>query len=296
VHTAGVTADGSFEDLDWDRFRSVLDPKVRGGWHLHRATEDLPLDFFVAFSSVASLVGTAGQANYVVANAFLDALAAYRRARRLPATSVSWGPWRGAGMAERSGLLPRLTAAGYEPMTADQALDGLAQALTGATPHVGVARIDWRRLLAVGARRRPYTLLADLAADEPAEEEATPRWRPEELTRLAAEQPEAAHEAVLGLLLDGLAALLRLGPADREALRPGFAGTRLNQLGLDSLTTVQLRNRLLADLSADVPAEQLLGGATAAEIAGLVCQQLVLRSMIAGAGEAEDGELEVLTL
>ena len=102
VHAAGVIDDGVVTNLDWQRLRGVLLPKAMGAWNLHVLTEETPLDFFICFSSMASLLGNSGQASYSAANAFLDALAEHRRARGLAATSINWGPWSGDGMAGRT--------------------------------------------------------------------------------------------------------------------------------------------------------------------------------------------------
>src|SRR5262249_10681902 len=99
VHAAGVLDDGVLVQQTRERFARVLGPKAQGAWHLHRLTEDAPLDPFVLFSCASALLGSPGQANYVAANAFLDALAHHRRARGLPALSINWGPWSGGGMA-----------------------------------------------------------------------------------------------------------------------------------------------------------------------------------------------------
>jgi acyl transferase domain-containing protein len=293
VHAAGVTADGSLGELDWGRFVEVLDPKVRGAWHLHRATAGLELDFFVLFSSLASMIGSAGQANYVAANAFLDALAGYRRARGLPATSVSWGPWAGTGMAHRRGLTDRLAAAGLHPVDPRAGLDALGQLLCGPAAHVGIAAVDWRQVAA--GRRPPDTLLADLLPAEP----ATPRTRNrDELLRLVLEDPAAAREVVLAELLDQVASLLRLAPGDQENLRASARYTHLNRLGLDSLTTVQLRNQILLDFSADVPPDILFGATSALDVATSICQQLAVRGVAdTGAGATPDlAGTEVITL
>jgi len=100
-HAAGVLADGMLYDMDADQLETPMAPKVQGAWYLHELTKDAPLDFFVLFSSVASVFGSPGQANYAAGNAFLDALAHYRSLRGLPATSINWGPWAESGMAVR---------------------------------------------------------------------------------------------------------------------------------------------------------------------------------------------------
>ncbi|WNZ66021.1 SDR family NAD(P)-dependent oxidoreductase [Myxococcus sp. MxC21-1] len=97
VHAAGVIADGVLAQLDAERLRTVLAPKVQGAWNLHAQTLGRPLDFFVMFSSAASMLGSPGQGNYAAANAFMDVLAHHRRAAGLPALSVNWGPWAEVG-------------------------------------------------------------------------------------------------------------------------------------------------------------------------------------------------------
>ncbi|HEV2147081.1 MAG TPA: SDR family NAD(P)-dependent oxidoreductase, partial [Longimicrobiaceae bacterium] len=130
-HAAGVLADGTLAAQRWERFAPVLAPKVAGAWNLHRATEGLPLDHFVLFSSAASLLGSAGQGNYAAANAFLDALAHHRRARALPATSVNWAPWAEAGMAAGLGEArgDRWKGQGMGALSDAQGLASLGEAL-----------------------------------------------------------------------------------------------------------------------------------------------------------------------
>src|SRR4029079_4278167 len=99
IHAAGVRDDGVIGQQTWGRLSTVFAPKVAGAWNLHAHTRDLPLDFFVLFSSAASVFGSAGQSNYAAANAFLGALARERRRLGLPATSISWGPWAEGGLA-----------------------------------------------------------------------------------------------------------------------------------------------------------------------------------------------------
>src|SRR6266508_5638461 len=99
VHAAGVIDDAPLRTLEPTQLSAVLAPKVQGAWHLHAATLDARLDFFVLFSSLASVVGSPGQGHYAAGNAFLDALAWSRRADGLPALAINWGPWAGVGMA-----------------------------------------------------------------------------------------------------------------------------------------------------------------------------------------------------
>jgi NAD(P)-dependent dehydrogenase (short-subunit alcohol dehydrogenase family) len=103
IHSAGMLRDGVLDRMSWEDFTAVTSPKIKGSWLLHEHTRDLDLDFFMLFSSVLSIMGAAGQINYTAGNAFMDALAAHRRAAGLPAAVINWGPWAGTGLATDSG-------------------------------------------------------------------------------------------------------------------------------------------------------------------------------------------------
>ena len=113
----------------WERFQKVFAPKVAGSWHLHALTKDLPLDFFVMFSSAVSLLGSAGQGSHVAACAFEDALACYRRALGLPALSIDWGPWAETGAATRGTVRQRVQLQGFQLIQPDQGLRVLEELL-----------------------------------------------------------------------------------------------------------------------------------------------------------------------
>ena len=142
IHAAGVLDDGLLQGQTWSRFEKVIAPKVAGAWNLHLCTQDLDLDFFVLFSSVASLIGSPGQSNYSVANTGLDAIARYRRSRNLPALSINWGAWANSGMAvERDFKVPGLNL--IEPQ---EGLAILERLLTSELTQVGVIDADWQQL------------------------------------------------------------------------------------------------------------------------------------------------------
>ena len=144
VHCAGVLDDGVLLQQTPDRFRRVLAPKVLGAWNLHTLTRDRPLDVFALFSSAASLLGSPGQANYSAANAFLDALASYRRSRGLPAVSINWGPWAEVGQAARRGLRERFQAIGLETIAVRQGLQILELLIGSGPAQVAVLPIHWQ--------------------------------------------------------------------------------------------------------------------------------------------------------
>ena len=153
LHASGVLDDGVLLQMDRERFARALAPKVQGAWNLHEATRDAPLDFFVLFSSVSCLLGSPGQSNYAAGNAFLDALAHYRRGLGLSALSVNWGPWAGAGMAARAG---GLRERGIEPLPPPEAFRVLERLLTSDAAQIAVQSVNWPKLLSFypAGRRR----------------------------------------------------------------------------------------------------------------------------------------------
>ena len=155
--------------------------------------------------------------------------------------------------------------------------------------------MNWRRV-AAHAGRRPYTLLNDVLPASRAETSARQTRHPDDLAKLIAEDPDAAREAVFTELLDHVAPLVGMSPTVRSELRATFPSALLSELGLDSLTTVQLRNRLLAEYSVEIAPHHLFGG-TGTEVVDLICQQLSLRNIVV-IDDLDPGEVDgdVLTL
>ena len=145
VHCAGVLSDGVVQRLDWPRFETVFAPKLQGAWNLHVQLLGTPLDFFVLFSSVASVFGSPAQGNYAAANAFLDSLAHYRAARGLPALAINWGPWAEVGMAAQPNRGGRLAELGTESIPPNDGVRVLGDLLGERSPQVAVVPINWKR-------------------------------------------------------------------------------------------------------------------------------------------------------
>ena len=245
VHAAGVLDDGTVRRLDWPRFARVLQPKLAGAWHLHRLTAAMELDFFVLYSSFTAVLGTPGQGNHAAANAFLDALAWHRRGLGLPALSIGWGAWSAVGAAAERDVGARLRK-GIGMLAPEQGLRLLERVWRSSQPQVGVVPIGWQHLEPHELRR---PLLRDFAATAPvAPSPAAVSPAADVLERWRAAPPERRKSVLVEHILAETAAVLGHRDADEMTPLQGFF-----ELGMDSLTSVELRNRLRAGLGCDLP-------------------------------------------
>lgn len=252
VHAAGVLEDGTLLQQNYESFARVMSPKVQGAWNLHTCTRHLPLDFFLLFSSAASLLGSPGQGNYAAANAFLDAFASYRRSLHLPATSINWGPWAGAGMA--ASLDPqnqlRWKASGITLLTPEQGLQAIALIAGQVESQVGVLNINWEVFQRQVSAGRPMPFLSDFVRPTPSEQpeaKTQPGQAQTILQRLHAAPPEERQMIVSAYLHEQVARVLGLSPTaidDHQSL---------NTLGFDSLMAIDLKTRLQSDLQIEIP-------------------------------------------
>ena len=249
IHAAGVLDDGVLLNQEWRRFAAVMAPKVAGSWNLHLATEHLDLDFFALFSSAASMIGSPGQGNYAAANAFMDALAHYRRGRGLTATSINWGPWAGVGMAAD---LARRTSQQWTPrgVTAiplEEGMQVLGALLSGNRPQLCVMPVDWRAFIEQFPADAMPSALSDLAPAVPRTSSATTT---PELRLQIARAPRADRFPMLVAGIQKETAMV-MGAGSPESVESqlGFF-----EMGLDSLMAVELKTRLSAALGTNLPA------------------------------------------
>ena len=235
IHSVGVLSDGALTNQSWDRFETVLWPKVLGAWHLHRATADRDLDLFILFSSRVGVMGNPGQANHAAANAFLDQLAGHRRAQGLPGQAIAWGAWSEIGEAaeQRERIDRQRTALGgrwFSPQQGLRAFDQLVR--QDATTSV-VMSMEWSVFEeAVGDRPLFLEDLLSAASDAKADSSTSA----EDLLSRLREAP-AREELLASFLQQEVQAVLRLPSVPEPTV--GFF-----DLGMDSLMAVELRNRL----------------------------------------------------
>nr|ACR50774.1 polyketide synthase [Streptomyces longisporoflavus] len=262
IHTAGVLDDATIDNLTPEQFATVLAPKVDAAWNLHQLTADHNLDAFILFSSAAATLGATGQANYATANTFLDALAHHRHHNGQPTTSLAWGYW-----AQTSGMtahmttndINRLTRTGITPLTTQQALTLLDTATTH--PHLIPTAINTTRLDAANAPALFRGLLRAqrrTAVSASAQGAAEPSALAQQLSGLGrAEQ----QEFLLRLVSGHVGAVLGHGEDAVAASRP------FKDLGIDSLTAVELRNRVGSATGLRLPATLVFDHPTPAALA-----------------------------
>ncbi|WP_329025628.1 type I polyketide synthase [Streptomyces sp. NBC_00690] len=275
IHAAGVLDDGVVESLTSEQMHHVLRPKVDAALNLHALTHDLPLSAFVLFSSASATVGNAGQGNYAAANAFLDALAQQRRAQHLPAQSLAWGLW-----AQRSTMtgaladadLRRMVGGGTAALSNDDGLALFDAALALDDPLLVPVRIDLNRLR-TAARTAPVPALLSRLVPRSARRPASGTDAAEAGSlrrRLAGLGPEARVATVLELVRRRVADVLGHGSVETVDPQQAF-----KDLGFDSLTSVELRNRLNAATGQRLPATLVFDHPTPVAVAAYLTGRLV---------------------
>ncbi|MGW4350521.1 type I polyketide synthase [Nocardia sp. NPDC004582] len=270
VHAAGVLADGTFDGLTTDRIDQVFAPKAEAAWHLHELTRELNLSAFVMFSSIAGMIGSAGQANYVAANGFLDALALRRRADGLPGLALAWGPWRQdlgmTGTLDRTAM-SRLDRLGLAPLDHDAGLRLFDASLTTAEPVPALLHLDTDKLRveahtgSVPAVLRGFVRAGGRTAARVSD-------GPSLGERLHGVAEAKRHGVVLDLVREHAATVLGYESLDDIGPDRGF-----DELGFDSLGGVEFRNRLSRVAGLSLPSTLVFDYPTARELAGYLLEQ-----------------------
>jgi len=244
IHAAGITGEVQLlQDLELSELEAVLRPKVVGGWLLHQLTQKLELDFFVNFSSIASVWGSKGQAHYAAANHFLDGLTYYRRSLGAPSYSINWGPWSGGGMATGEAI-NLLNKTGVKPLESEKAIVALEKVLVSNSHQTVVANMNWRlfkEVYELGGKRSllsEISLYLEATDGERAEEQETQKQNSLR-QRLEAVTETQRRELLRQILQEEVAQVLGLPITNRPNPKVGFF-----EMGMDSLMTVELQSRL----------------------------------------------------
>ncbi len=277
VHAAGVLDDAVVTSLSPERMDVALRAKVDAAWNLHELTVGLDVSAFVMFSSMAGLVGSSGQANYAAANSFLDGLAAHRRALGLPGISLAWGLWdQASGMT--GGLanvdFARFARDGILALSSEEALQLLDTALIVDEPFMVPARIDLAalRVMFEGGTLPPmfFDLINASGRRQVDDSLAAAKSKSALLQRLEGLPDDEQHTILLGLVRTHIATVL--GNVSPESIEPDKA---FQELGFDSLTAVEMRNRLKTATGLALPPTLIFDYPNSAALAGYIRQELV---------------------
>ncbi len=245
VHSAAVIDNGILLQLEHEQIAKVLSPKLDGSWNLHMLTSHLPLDCFIAFSSFASLTGIGGEGTYAAANAFIDGLMHYRRARNLPGLAVNWGTWADSQLAQD--MRRAQAKLGFELMPPQQAAAALTFLLQTGLASAAVIDVNWKMFRNYYAMARQRPLLEEIKwADSNDREVVEKGLEFGDLLQTVA--PDERWNLILNEVRDEVAQVLGFSPAEALDPKRGFF-----TLGMDSLMNIQLRNGLENRLGCFLP-------------------------------------------
>ena len=283
LHAAGVVDDGTVAEQTLDRFRRVMSPKVAGTWNLHQLTRPLPIDFFVMFSSGAALLGSPGQSNYAAANSFMDALAYVRRAEGRHAVSINWGSWAEVGMAAEVGESHRRrwAAMGLGMITPAEGVRMLEDVLLrSASANVAALPLDMARL-----PRTIGVFFERLLTKQPKQATQSAASGGDILRQLTGAAGADRMSILRDFLTEQIVRVLALSSASRA--RPDQS---LMDIGMDSLTAMELRNRVQSAVKVRLSVADLLQGPTINELAVGLLAELDLGETTATAGATATAE------
>lgn len=308
IHSAGVAHPKLMIHMDAAEFNRVQRPKTIGSWNLHQILRDESLDFFILFSSVASVVVSPGQSNYGAGNAFLDSLAHFRRAQGLPGLSINFGPWGEIGMATQfDDLNEYFTKRGMNPMTTAGGLNALARVFGQEVTQVMILSADWSMVkemnYPVGVKSR---LIAEVdssphlegaveeegysihqSTDSGATTQAAELKEEQDIwENLEKEEESDQHAFLASYLLDMVAKILRLNKAKRDQMN---IEQPLDSFGFDSMMAIELKNILDNALDMDLAVVDLLNGSSASQLS----EKLILQRRFGNIPAGELGEKEL---
>lgn len=246
IHAAGSVDDGILPNQNWTKFQKVMASKVQGAWNLHELTKKYSLDFFILFSSIASLFGSTGQANYCSANAFLDALASYRQNLGLPGISINWGGWSEIGLAARNPkILGKLNKAGMGVIPPAIGVDIFETIITQSEAQIAAVPINWNVF-----RQQPWGCLPLFENFGTVKQVLKTTIKLQE--QLEAANPQIRREILLTHIQKEIIHVLGGNSGKNPDWQQGFF-----DLGLDSLTSIELINRLQTSLGVSIKSTTL---------------------------------------
>jgi thioester reductase-like protein len=275
IHSAMVLNDKLLADLDDAGFIQAFYPKILGAWNLHQATLKIPLEHFICFSSISSVIGNAKQANYSAGNAFLDMLAYYRRARGLPALTLNWGALTGAGFLSRSQETSSyLQSVGIKSISTTKALEILDRLLPLEGKQIGIASVNWDQLSRYLTSVNTSTFKDLLRHKDSAQADTTIN------AQIIAAHPSKRLTLVENFLIRNAANVLGTDESQIDLKVP------LTQMGLDSLMSIELSLSLQKQFNVSLAVSDVLSRSTLQDVA------LIILKKIMAAAESESDHLE----
>jgi len=292
-HAAGIVDDGILLQQNWHRFAKVMAPKVQGAWNLHALTQRLTIDHFVLFSSVASLVGSAGQSNYAAANAFLDGLAHYRHSKGLAAISINWGPWSQVGMAAslvENSKDKKSRTDGIQTISPEQGVQIIGNLLQHEIVQIGVMPVVWKKLLQQNPFGDKRPLLFEIAEAYLLNSDTMQNGSLQiELIQQLAKAPASEREMIiLSRVVKHVASVFQLELNQNPNIHQNLA-----EMGMDSLMAVELNQLFQADIGHALPSTLAFDYPTINELSQYLAQKILVNINVPSSGTKSDQPLEV---
>lgn len=270
IHSAGVIDDALLQNMTAAMLEKVCAPKIQGTINLYRAVNDQPLDFMLLFSSVMAWLAYAGQANYVAANAFVDGFTQAIAPRSpFPVKVINWGHWGETGMASSAYYRERIARLGIQEISTDEGLAAIESAIAN----------QWSQLVVMKAREN---VLADMGVKNVTTQSvaaAETQISLPSMDQLQDIQSAATHDLLVASMASLIAQAMRMDVQELLKDKASFLQLRFTSLGIDSLTTLDLRKRIRDWLGVDVPADVLIGGALIGEVMDLLKRQILLQRL-----------------
>ena len=271
IHAAGVLDDDMIIEQNMDRFKKVMAPKSTGAWNLHQLSENEDLEFFIMFSSAASIMGNPGQSSYAAGNAFLDSLVSYRRAKGLVASTINWGPWAQVGMAvNKEKMGEKLMTHGVSGIKPQDGLEILKLVINEGRPRTCVLDIDWQQYVDYVSDVKEFKLFEGLTENSKTIAQNGSKTENVDISKkLHDTLPEKRQEILMSIVQDvakrviGMDQSLEI-PVDKPLMDEGF----------DSLMAVEMRNRLYNVLSLKLPVTLLFDYPTIEKISNFMLQEI----------------------
>jgi len=289
IHGAVVLDDGFIVDMNRNRFITSYQAKVGGVLNLHKHTKDIPLDFFVSFSSISALIGNSGQANYVSANTFLDQFAHYRRANGMQATTINLGVLGEVGVAARdANVTAILESGGIFGFTTQEALEGLSIVIENTPVQVGMFDVDWARWSSINQKSAQSSRFKQLV-----ESRSSATGTASKVHEFAAELAIVAENErttyLENVVAEELARVLKLSVEKIDKSRG------INFLGVDSLIAVELGRAISARFGVDVSTMELLSGPNVTQLASIIMDKVVQSgAMVSDLESLSEEEIDAL--